>query len=166
MRSQETTEFLLGKYVLPEIGPVPIAAISAADVERAMSALTARGLATATRRRALSMIRLVFDYAIRDRRLSVNVARMVSLPRGGTKREPHWLRPEQLGRLAMSVPERCGPVHPHPRNSTTGRHSSGMAMTSRPSCSGRSQCGSRLVPPRGSDTIRATFTLRRRSRIA
>ena len=41
-----------------------------------MSALTARGLATATRRRALSMMRLVFDYAIRDRRLSVNVARM------------------------------------------------------------------------------------------
>lgn len=110
VRSQETTEFLLDKYVLPEIGPVPIAAISAADVERAMTAMTARGLATATRRRALSMIRLVFDYAIRDRRLNVNVARMVSLPRGTTKREPHWLRPEPLGRLVMAVPELCRPV--------------------------------------------------------
>jgi len=110
VRSQETTRFLLDKYVLPEIGAFPIAAISAADVERAMSAMTARGLATATRRRALSMIRLVFDYAIRDRRLSVNVARMVSLPRGGTKREPHWLRPEQLGRLVMTMPELCRPV--------------------------------------------------------
>ena len=110
VRSQETTEFLLAKHVLPEIGPVPIAAISAADVERAMTAMTARGLATATRRRALSMIRLVFDYAIRDRRLNVNVARMVSLPRGATKREPHWLRPEQLGRLVMAVPELCRPV--------------------------------------------------------
>ena len=47
MRSQETTEFLLDKYVLPEIGPVPIAAISAADVKRAMTATTTRGLATA-----------------------------------------------------------------------------------------------------------------------
>ena len=110
VRSQETTEFLLAKYVLPEIGPVPIAAISAADVERAMTAMTARGLATATRRRALSMIRLVLDYAIRDRRLNVNVARMVSLPRGATKREPHWLRPEQLGRLVMAVPPLCQPV--------------------------------------------------------
>lgn len=53
-----------------------------------------------------------------------------------------------------------------PRNSTTGWHSGGTAMTSRPSCSGRSQCGSRLVPPRGSATIRATFTESRRSRIA
>lgn len=89
VRSQETTRFLLDKYVIPEIGAYPISGISAADVERVMSALTARGLATATRRRALSMMRLVFDYAIRDRRLSVNVARMVALPRGGTKREPH-----------------------------------------------------------------------------
>lgn len=110
VRSQETTRFLLDKYVIPEIGAYPISGISAADVERVMSALTARGLATATRRRALSMIRLVFDYAIRDRRLSVNVARMVALPRGGTKREPHWLRPEQLGRLVMAVPPLCQPV--------------------------------------------------------
>jgi len=110
VRSQETTRFLLDKYVIPEIGAYPISGISAADVERVMSALTARGLATATRRRALSMIRLVFDYAIRDRRLSVNVARMVALPRGGTKREPHWLRPQQLGRLVMAVPPLCQPV--------------------------------------------------------
>ena len=110
VRSQETTRFLLDKYVIPEIGAYPISGISAADVERVMSALTARGLATATRRRALSMMRLVFDYAIRDRRLSVNVARMVPLPRGGTKREPHWLRPEQLGRLVMAVPPLCQPV--------------------------------------------------------
>jgi len=110
VRSQETTEFLLDSYVLPVLGPLPIAAISATDVERAMTAMTSRGLATATRRRALSMIRLVLDYAIRDRRLNVNVARSVSLPRGATKREPHWLRPEQLGRLVMAVPELCRPV--------------------------------------------------------
>jgi integrase len=49
----------------------------------------------------------VFDYAIRDRRLSVNVARMVSPPRGATQREPHWLRPEQLGRLVTAMPDLC-----------------------------------------------------------
>lgn len=55
----------------------------------------ARGLSPATRRPALSMIRPVFDYAIRARRLSVNNSRMVALLRRVTKREPHWLRPEQ-----------------------------------------------------------------------
>ena len=83
VRSQETTRLQRDQYVITGIGAYPISGISAADVERVMSALTARGLATATRRRALSMMRLVFDYAIRDRRLSVNVARMVALPRGG-----------------------------------------------------------------------------------
>lgn len=52
----------------------------------------------------------VFDSAIRDRRLSVNVALMVALPRGSAKREPSWLRPEQLGRLVMAVPPVCQPV--------------------------------------------------------
>jgi integrase len=110
MRSQETTQFLLDSYVLPVLGRLPIAAISAADVERVLTAMTSRGLATATRRRALSVVRLVLDYGVRDRRLAVNVARAVALPRGATKREPQWLRAEQLGRLAMSVPELCRPV--------------------------------------------------------
>ena len=110
VRSQETTRFLLDSYVVPVLGRLPIAAISAGDVERALTAMTSRGLATATRRRALSVVRLVLDYGLRDRRLAVNVARAVALPRGTTKREPHWLRAEQLGRLTMSVPEPCRPV--------------------------------------------------------
>ena len=48
VRSQETTRFLLDKYVIPEIGAYPISGISAADVERVMSALTGRGHSTAT----------------------------------------------------------------------------------------------------------------------
>ena len=100
VRSQETTRFLLDSYVLPVLGPLPIVAISATDVERVLTIMTGRGLATATRRRVLSVVRLVLDYAVRDRRLSVNVGRAVALPKGATKREPHWLRAEQLGRLA------------------------------------------------------------------
>jgi hypothetical protein len=65
---------------------------------------------------------------------------------------------------SVAVSENRHPVIP--RNSTTGWHSGGTAITSLPSCSGRSQCGSRFVAPRGSDTILATFTLSRRSRIA
>ena len=110
VRSQETTEFLLDSYVVPVIGRLPIGSISATDVERVLTAMTTRGLATATRRRVLSVVRLVLDYGVRDRRLSVNVARSIALPRGTTKREPHWLRPEQLGRLVMAVPELCRPV--------------------------------------------------------
>ena len=89
---------------------MPIWAISAAKVERLLTAMTSRGLATATRRRALSVVRLVLDYGIRDRRLGTNVARLVALPRGKTKREPHWLRADQLGRLADAVPDLGRPV--------------------------------------------------------
>lgn len=110
VRSQETTRFLLDAYVLPVIGRLPIAAISAAEVERMLTAMTSRALATATRRRALSVVRLVLDYGIRDRRLGTNVARLIPLPRGKTKREPHWLRADQLGRLADAVPELGRPV--------------------------------------------------------
>ncbi len=110
VRSQETTQFLLSSYIVPVIRRLPIAAVSATDVERVLTAMTARGLATASRRRVLSVIRLVLDYGVRDRRLSVNVARSVALPRGSTKREPHWLRAEQLGRLADAMPPTCRPV--------------------------------------------------------
>lgn len=110
VRSQETTRFLLDSYVLPVLGRTPLAAISAADVERMLATMTARGLATATRRRALSVTRLVLDYAIRDRRLTTNVGRQVPLPRGATRRESHWLRSDDLGRLADAMPALCRPV--------------------------------------------------------
>lgn len=110
MRSQETTRFLLDAYVNPAIGRMPIAAISAADVERMLAAMTGRSLATATRRRAPSVARLVLDYAIRDRRLTTNAAQQIPLPRGPTKREPHCLRADEPGRLADAVPRLCRPV--------------------------------------------------------
>ncbi|RHA40993.1 tyrosine-type recombinase/integrase, partial [Cellulomonas rhizosphaerae] len=109
VRSQETTQFPLDSYVIPTIGRLPIAVISATDVERVLTSMTVRGLATATRRRVLS-VRLVLDYAVRDRRISVNVARSIPLPKGTTKREPHWLRAEQLGKLADAMPPNCRPV--------------------------------------------------------
>ncbi|GEL98343.1 site-specific integrase [Cellulomonas terrae] len=110
VRSQETTQFLLDSYVIPLLGRFPIAVISATDVERVLTSMTVRGLATATRRRVLSVIRLVLDYAVRDRRISVNVARSIPLPKGTTKREPHWLRAGQLGKLADAMPPNCRPV--------------------------------------------------------
>ena len=110
VRSQETTQFLLESYVIPLLGRFPIAVISATDVERVLTAMTVRGLATATRRRVLSVIRLVLDYAVRDRRISVNVARSIPLPKGTPKREPHWLRAERLGKLADAMPPNCRPV--------------------------------------------------------
>lgn len=98
------------KYVIPEIGAYPISGITSADVGRRRAGDVGADGARARdgdAASALSMMRLVFDHAIRDRRLSVNVARMVALPRGVTKREPHWLRPEQLGRMVMAVPPLC-----------------------------------------------------------
>lgn len=50
VRSKETTRFLFDSYVIPLLGRFPIAVISATDVERVLTAMTVRGLATATRR--------------------------------------------------------------------------------------------------------------------
>ena len=110
MRSQETTRFLLDAYILPAFGRVPIGSIAPLDVDHLLTELTERGLGTATRRRVLSVVRLVLDHAIRGRRLRENVARDVEPPRGRTKREPHWLRADQLKRLADATPVTCRPV--------------------------------------------------------
>jgi len=85
VRSHETTRFLLDKYVIPEIGSYPIYGIAATDVERVMSALTARGLATATRRRARSMMRLSAEPS-------------ATAPGCNTRRMSERLRPSETGR--------------------------------------------------------------------
>ncbi|HEY8717006.1 tyrosine-type recombinase/integrase [Pengzhenrongella sp.] len=109
-RSQETTRYLLDRDILPVLGRLPLAAISATDIELALTEMTTRGLATSTRRRALSVMRLVLDRALQDRRLATNVAKQVPLPHGNTRREPHWLSAPELGRLADTVPVQCRPV--------------------------------------------------------
>ncbi|WP_149203844.1 tyrosine-type recombinase/integrase [Actinotalea subterranea] len=110
VRSQETTRFMLDAYVVPVIGKLPVSAVSANDVDRVLTKMTERGLATASRRRALSVMRLVLDYAVRDRRISDNVARAVTLPRGATRHEPRWLRAEELRKLADATPIACRAV--------------------------------------------------------
>ncbi|WP_200829691.1 hypothetical protein [Cellulomonas algicola] len=50
------------------------------------------------------------DDAVRDRRISVDLALRSRSPMSTAKREPHWLRAEQLGRLADSMPPNCRPV--------------------------------------------------------
>lgn len=91
------------------IGRLPIAALSAVDIERVLAKMTARGLATVSRRRALSVMRLILDYGVRDRRITANVARTVATPRGSAKREPHWLTADQLAALATAMPASCAP---------------------------------------------------------
>ncbi|OIQ88920.1 putative prophage phiRv2 integrase [mine drainage metagenome] len=110
VRSQETTRFLLDSYILPNLGRVPIDSITATDVERVLTKMTKRNLATVSRRRTLSVIRLVLDFAERDRRLATNVARLVQLPKGPSRREPRWLTADQLLLLADTVPGGCRPV--------------------------------------------------------
>lgn len=110
VRSQETTRFLLNRYVLPKLGRLPVAAISSIDVENVLTAMTSRGLAIATQRRTLSVIRLVLQRAVDDKRLAVNVAQQVKQPRGPVRHEPRWLTAPQLQDLVHAVPAHCRPV--------------------------------------------------------
>lgn len=110
VRSQETTRFLLDRYVLPKLGRLPVAAVSPIDVQNVLTAMTSRGLAIATQRRTLSVIRLVLQRAVDDKRLAVNVAQQVKQPRGPVRHEPRWLTAPQLQDLVDAVPAHCRPV--------------------------------------------------------
>jgi len=110
VRSQETTRFLLDRYVLPKLGRLPVSAISPIDVQNVLTSMTKKGLAIATQRRTLSVIRLVMQRAVDDKRLAENVAQQVKQPRGPVRHEPRWLTAQQLQDLVHAVPEHCRPV--------------------------------------------------------
>ncbi len=110
VRSQETTRFLLERDILPTLGRMPVASITSIDVQKVLATMTRRGIAVSSQRRALSVVRLVLEAAVQDRRIARNAARDVKLPRGRTQREPRWLTVEQLARLTEAVTPQCRPV--------------------------------------------------------
>jgi integrase len=68
-------------YWLPAIGTIPLAKLAPTDVERAMSALTARGIGPVTVRSARTTLRIALGRAVRDGLVSRNVAALSAGPR-------------------------------------------------------------------------------------
>ena len=65
----------------PLIGSIPLAKLSPADVERAMGALTTRGLSPLTVRGARATLRRALSRAVRDGLIQRNVASLAAAPR-------------------------------------------------------------------------------------
>ena len=94
---------MLRRQVLPRWGSVPLARVSHADVAAWVAALSASGLSPRTVHKAHRVLSLVLNLAVRDRRIAVNPASGVHLPRSpqGHRR---FLTPQQVADLAAA----CG----------------------------------------------------------
>jgi hypothetical protein len=92
-------ERILHHQVLPWWEKVPLSAVTHADVVAWVGELVARGYAPATVRQSHRMLSLVLDLAVRDGRLSRNVASGVRLPRV-LPQEKTFLTHEQVAQLA------------------------------------------------------------------
>jgi integrase len=68
-------------YWRPAIGAIPLAKLTPTDIERAMSALTARGVGPVTIRSARTTLRIALGRAVRDGLVNRNVAALSAGPR-------------------------------------------------------------------------------------
>jgi integrase len=68
-------------YWLPAIGTIPLTRLAPTDVERAMSALTARGVGPVTVRSARTTLRIALGRAVRDGLVARNAAALSAGPR-------------------------------------------------------------------------------------
>ncbi len=93
---------LLSTHVLPVWGPVPLTAVTHADVGAWLAKLSATGLAPATVRGAHRVFALLLTLAVRDDRIARNPADGVSLPRA-RRVEPRFLTRAEVERLATAA---------------------------------------------------------------
>lgn len=102
-----TDQGLFRRLVAPTFGPMQVSKVTPADVAGWLGDLAGRGVAPATRRRALAVLRGVFRHAVDDHRINSSPAAAVKAPRGGARREGQALTAEELDRLLAELPELC-----------------------------------------------------------
>lgn len=102
-----TDRGLYRRLVTPTFGPMQVSQVTPADVAGWLGDLAGRGIAPATRRRALAVLRGVFRHAVDDHRISSSPAATVTAPRGGARREGRALTADELDRLLAELPELC-----------------------------------------------------------
>ncbi|MGI8710996.1 MAG: tyrosine-type recombinase/integrase, partial [Acidimicrobiales bacterium] len=95
---------LLRVHVLPRWADVQVAAIDTAEVESWVAELVASGLSPSRTRQAYVVLRGVLDTAVKSRKLAVNPAQRVELPRA-TERPRRYLTMAQLEELADEAGE-------------------------------------------------------------
>jgi integrase len=111
-RTAESYASTVRLYLVPHLGRVPLARLTAADVARMVARLTDRGdLSPTTVRYAFTVLRIALGDALRAKRVTRNVALEVRAPRGATaERRP--LTMAQVGTFLRSVADdRLGPLY-------------------------------------------------------
>ena len=96
--SRERYAGILREHIVPVWGKLALANISHADVQAWVTQLSARRSA-ATTKKAHRVLSLILDLAVRDGRLSRNVAQKINLPRT-VRAEHRYLTIEQVEQLA------------------------------------------------------------------
>ncbi|MEE6295704.1 tyrosine-type recombinase/integrase [Georgenia wangjunii] len=92
-------ESILARHVLPRWGTVRLADVAHEDVQAWVSDVSASGLAGGTVRKVAGVLAGVLSLAVKSRRLAVNPARDVELPRQSLTRR-RYLTAGQVERLA------------------------------------------------------------------
>ena len=98
-------ESLLRVHLLPRFGDTPLHAIDYLDVEAFIADLSASGLSPSRTRQAHQLLSMILKAAVRSRRLGLNPAEGVALPRANTRRMK-FLDSDEVTRLADAVPDR------------------------------------------------------------
>jgi len=96
----------LAVYALPEFGGMAIGAITPASCERYLATLAGRGLTPATLKHHWSVLRSVFEYAVRHRAITANPIDGVDFSANGAQRRNrrhHPLTAEQVGAVAATI---------------------------------------------------------------
>jgi integrase len=114
---------ILREHIVPVWGKVPLAKISHRDVQAWVSTLATPPRSPSTVRKIHRVMSLILDLAVRDGRLSRNVAEKINLPRP-IRTEQRYLTIEQVEQLAneCGYPSTFSKHRPYPeRNCETYR---------------------------------------------
>ncbi len=90
-----------GERITAGLGRIPLRRLQARDVETLLGAMAAEGLSTSTIRGCRSVLARSLDRAIRDRLITVNVARVAEVPEG-TRRQSRSMTTAQARQLLSS----------------------------------------------------------------
>jgi integrase len=90
-----------GERITAEPGRIPLKRLQARDVEKLLGKMAADGLSTSTIRGCLSVLARSQDRAIRDRLITVNVARVAEVPEG-SRRQSRSMTTAQARQLQAS----------------------------------------------------------------
>lgn len=96
-------EAILRAHIVPHWGPMRLSAVTHADVVAWVAQLQADGYAASTIRQVYRVLSMMLALAVRDRRIPVNPAEGVRLPRAA-KKEQIFLTHAQVEELAMACP--------------------------------------------------------------